>query len=284
MKKQYVIPMFACMMLLMAGMVMAADTPTLNTPAASAEISGATYTVNVTLDSNTLSITNATFYYKTSSGSWTEIANVENTTADQTEWTTTFDSTALVDQTGMTFNVTMANATATIADDTSATVVIDNGDPTAAFSSGTTADLFSILTTDTFTVGSAADSTIGISNCTVTMNGVTSDITDVTANACDDTSFSPSTFSITTDGDYTYTLTVTDANSDTDVTSSRTLNVLVAPGGGANSGSSTDTNPDDATVQDGDDSSTSEPGAIARFFKGIRDTIKKVIDAIVFWK
>lgn len=128
------------MSILMMGIVMAANTPTLNTPAASKYTSGSAYVVNVTLDTNTLNITNATFYYKTLTGGWTLIGDVVNTTANRLEWSTTFDTTSIVDQEGMTFNVTMTNASADpipVSADTSLTVKNNNGNPSATFSSST---------------------------------------------------------------------------------------------------------------------------------------------------
>jgi len=235
------------LVLFLIGIVSAAGNEvTLLTPAASETISGATYILNSSVDTNTLNLTNATYYYSIDGTTWVYITSLLNTTSELI-FNTTWDSTGVVDSIGLTFNVTIANESGVVTTGTSATVNIDNGEPTATWASSSPANDFNILNMDTFTAALDADSTIGIENCTVTINSQTQSITGV-GEACSATYNLRSSFEVTTAGTYAWTITAIDANGNETASSSRNLKVLITPGGGS-SGTSADVSDGNGLVQ-----------------------------------
>lgn len=281
MKKTLLLVMLS--LVLFTGLVSAANTVTLITPAASESISGTSYFLNATLDSNSLTLNNATFYYRLSGGSWVEISSIVNETA--ISFNITFDTTALIDAINVSFNVTVRNATAFVTQDTSISVAIDNGNPTATLSSGSLADNSDLIKgITTFTMGLDADSTIGINNCTISFGGNLVQIAAV-GNQCNATMLTNANFSVTDLTFYTVFVTARDANGDETNSVSRTFK-LTDPGGtggGSSGGSSSTTTTQDDTKEDistgassvsGADS-TSKDNIFSRFFSWLKNIFSR---------
>lgn len=96
--------------LLSTSFVSAANAVTLVTPAASSNISGTTYVLNATLDTNTVNLSHAWFYYIYNNGTPVTIAtHVINTTNGV--FLTTWNSATAKDGTNITFSVTVTNET-----------------------------------------------------------------------------------------------------------------------------------------------------------------------------
>ena len=263
--------------------VLGANAITLNTPAASASISGTTYILNGTLDTNTINITNATFYYKIDSGSWVEIGSVVNTTVGQLNYTYSWDTSSIVDTSNMTFNISAINTTGVqVTTDTSTGVLINNGVPTATYASTSLATATQLYLDTSFTFAVDADNTIGIENCTYYIGSTTKTVT-ASGEACS-TAYTPSSFGVTTAGDYSYLITVTDDNGNQTNTSSRTIQIY---GTNTNSGSggtgiiqsvdNTPTNIDATTgTGAGAGTTTTESNVFVRFFSAIGNFFTKL--------
>lgn len=236
MKAQKIFTMLV-MSLFLIGVVSAANTVTLYLPGNNDVISGSSYQLNASLDTNTLNLTKANFYYSTDSGStWTAIAlNVTNSTP--TNFTTTFDTTSLVDQNDTIFNVTVTNQTwVKFTENDSQGVDIDNGNPTASLSISNIHDGYKVGSGDVFTLGLSADTTIGINNCTAVFTNqndgtvVKEHNIGVSGNACSNSSLTLSNVGLTQGEIYDVLIIAEDQNGDTTNSSSRTLNVLSAAG------------------------------------------------------
>ena len=228
--KIFLFPLFAILFL---SFVAAANTINITHPAQDASISG-TYVLSATLDTNTLNLTRANFYYYDTS--WHLIAaNVSNitTTMFNYSWVTT----AFVDVNNWVINVTVSNQTYAIqTTDNSTGVDIDNGDPTASWSSTSISNNYDILGTTTFTLGLSADSTIGISSCTIfCTDAVNSTIyvttTTTSGNACSNTTLTPAGFPLAPARAYNCLVEAIDGNSDKTNSSSRLLTYKVAETG-----------------------------------------------------
>lgn len=276
------ISLFFILVILSIGMVSAANAISMS-PISSTSISG-TVSINTTLDSNTLQITNVTFYYRNdTSGSWIEIGTVNNITSNQTSFNTTWDSTAVVDGNNYELNASMINITGDLlTSDVAISMILDNGLPTASYGSSSVATNTYVATTDSFTLAIAADSTIGISNCTFTINGVDV-IVPTSSNACSSSLTAFSNFSISKIEDYTYTLTATDGNGNTTTTSSRILR-MKNPTGGGDSGSTTNIFNQGTKTEIKEVVSVAKEGffkgmsnKISDFFKGIGDFFRRMI-------
>jgi hypothetical protein len=209
-------------------LILAANSVTLDSPAANEEMVGA-FILNASVDTNTERLENATFYYKVTGGSWTLIAEVSNYT--DTDFNYTWDTTGIVDALNMIIAVNVTNSTHTFnTSDTSTGVDIDNGVPTATHSSISLADSGKVTIDADFTLGIDADSTIGIQNCTFWVGSNSLDVT-ATSNACSH-SVTTGNFSITAAGYYNYTITARDANGNETNTSSRRIEIVPLGGGG----------------------------------------------------
>lgn len=230
----YNVLLVSVLLVLSMMMVSAADTITLINPAQDASISGSTYILNATLDSNTLNLTSAEFFYDDGSSN-TSIAIVTNVT--NTLFNTTWDTTAINDVDDLTVwvNVTdYVGAAETM--DSSTGVDIDNGNPTAGFSSATIHNNAQKYETQIFTIGLAADNTIGISSCIIFLtdrdtSSVTSATTTTSANACSNTTLSPSALSLVAGHGYNFLVQATDGNGDQTNSSSRIIGFVVQEDG-----------------------------------------------------
>ena len=114
------------MLLFVVGIAQATVTTTLNTPAAGARISGATYVLNCSATADDYAdgtnLTQAEFLYGTTS------IGTNTTEANATEWTLIWDSTAVADHIAdITCTVTDSNSTTD--DDVNADCIIDNTVP-----------------------------------------------------------------------------------------------------------------------------------------------------------
>lgn len=222
---------FGLFLLFSMPLILADNTVTLETPAASAGITG-TYVLNATVDTNSLNLTNATFYYKITGGSWILIASVKNQSGLSFNYT--WVSTGIVDAENAVFNVTIQNESTgkgVITEDTSTGVDVDNGFPTATLSSSSLADNAKVtISSGVFDFSIDADSTIGITNCTFWIGSSSLNI-DSSGNACSDSVLTTNNFSGLSAGYYDYLITATDNNANKTNSSTRTIE-LVAQGGG----------------------------------------------------
>ena len=111
-----------------------AFTATLNTPAALEDSVRGTYVLNATISDADVSVLNCTFYALSSSTANSTYvvlnATVTNTSTNQTEFTTNWESTAVEDASDYSFKVMCYNATNT-STGTNGGIEIDNGVPTA---------------------------------------------------------------------------------------------------------------------------------------------------------
>src|SRR3972149_8424535 len=149
-------------------LISAVNTVTLNLPAQDASISGATYILSASLDTNDFNLTNGTFFYSNGASNVT-IGSTANGTA--TVFNLTWDTTTIVDVDNYVLWVNITNSTYsgdyTGSLDSSTGVDIDNGNPTVTLSSNHFSDLTNVRKSQTFTVAGNADSTIGVSSCVV---------------------------------------------------------------------------------------------------------------------
>jgi len=260
------------------GFISSANTITLDAPAADAMIDG-TYSVNSSLDTNSLNITYVTFYYKIGTGSWVTIGSTTNTTVAQLPFNKTFDTTSIVDDNDLTFNATAYNETSAVTSDTSTGVDINNGVPTATISSATFTDNLALVTGTTFVFGIDADATIGIDSCiayftnTVSSAVISQAVTPV-SNACS-LSTTPTTQTLSINQAYNVLMEAVDGNTNRTNSSSRKLIVTPASAGGSGQEGVVD--------QEQDTREPSEIGKIG-FFQAIGDFFRNLWDKIIFWK
>jgi len=275
MKKMLILLWFG--ILLCLPIILAANTVTLVTPAQDASISGSTYKLNATLDTNTLNLTRATFYYDTGSANVTIANNVSNFSA--TSFNVTWDTTGIVDVNNYVIWVNVTNETGVPqTTDSSTGVDIDNGNPTATWSSSSIVNNQQTLGSDSLTFGLAADSTIGISSCSIictdaTNSSVSSTGTTVSANACTN-STTLASFPLPSKRAYNCVVQATDGNGDKTNSTSRLLTYIVAESGGSAPSSRAGTL--NSIVSGGASASSS-------FFTGVADFFKLVWDTITFW-
>jgi len=260
--------------LLLISCVTAANAITLDLPAESATMSTATQYLNASLDSNDHEIENISFYYRpvSGTGTWTLIGYAENTTNAQTTFNATWDATGVIDNNNSEINATASDvANAHVSTDSSVKVIIDNGDPTAAWSTASVASGIKLGKIATFTAAINADNTIGITNCTIFLgSGTAQDMTAV-GNACT-ASYTAEDFSISDNGIYDMIITATDANADTTNTSTRTFEVILPAGGGIVLYN--EVIEDDGAIEDG--IIPSEKNIITRILDKIIEFFKKI--------
>ena len=133
MEKRYLLLVFSVLVLVSFLVnVNAAVAVTLRT-ANYSNISGS-YLLNATLTDLTANVSNVSFYYQAFGGStWTLISTVTNTTYNQTNFTYTWDTTAVTEGRNYTLNVTVLNytgATENATYNSTVSVTIDNTAPT----------------------------------------------------------------------------------------------------------------------------------------------------------
>lgn len=219
------------------GVVAAANTPTLDFPAQDASISGSSYNLSVSLDTNTKQYKNATFFYDDGSSNTTIGTNVSDGES-ATEFNYTWDTTALVDVDDYVIwaNITNQTGDATLVRDASTGVDIDNGNPTSSFSSSSFSDNLHLVKDTNFTSAIDADSSIGISSCNLYFTNENSVVekkqsVSATANACS-TSTTAETLGLSVNEAYTVVMEATDGNGNSTNSSSRTLVVTPSAAGG----------------------------------------------------
>ncbi|MBU1027937.1 MAG: hypothetical protein KKF48_02730 [Nanoarchaeota archaeon] len=269
--KNKVIPLiFSIMLLVSLSFISSANTITLITPAQDGEVSGS-YVLNATLDTNTFNITSATFFYYDGSSNVT-IGTTTNQTP--TNFNYTWVSTALVDVNNYVIWVNCTNQTGLLTSaDSSTGVDIDNGNPTASFSTASFSDNTAMVSTTSLVFGLTADSTIGISSCigyftSADSGTVTTTSMTTSANACTNTS-TPSTLSLGINEVYSVTIQATDGNGDQTNATARTLRITPASGGGGGGGSSA---VKQSIIGDGD--TTTSGNVISNFFNSIINWFK----------
>jgi hypothetical protein len=225
-------------------LVSSANAVTLVTPAESESVSGATYVLNATMDSQTGYLNESTWFYDDGSANNTIATAVANYSA--LLFNTTWDSTGVVDIDSLTFwvNVTDVDG-ATYTMDSSTGAKVDNGNPTATLSSATFTDNTALVTGTSFTVGIDADSTIGISSCKVYYtstldSSTTTESVDASGNACSTTT-TPTTLGLSINEAYEVRMEATDGNTNSTNATMRTLRVTPGSAGGGGGGSSSST-------------------------------------------
>lgn len=266
---------------LFMSLITAQSVVTLDAPATDAVITGSTANLSASLNNNGDNVTTLRFYYRNDShtGGWTLIDSVSNTSAQQIAFNITWDTTAFWDDNNIEFNVTAENSSGNIILTTglAANISIDNGLPTATYSSDSLEQYGSFnIQGGSFLLGLVADNTIGITNCTVTINSNVITMT-ATDNVCS-LSLLASNFSITTAGEYTYTIDAIDANNNHTNTTTRQFNAYLLTGGGGGGGeepseeiAQEETDPF-ASIASGRDFKTS----ISDFFGGIMDFFRRL--------
>ncbi|MEK6878702.1 MAG: hypothetical protein AABY22_03795 [Nanoarchaeota archaeon] len=218
-----------------------------NTPNSTNIIGGSAFILNATLDTNTNNLTIMRFYYRNNSdsGAWTLINSVTNTSAQQTHYQLSWDTTTFWDDMNIELNVTGENVTGVVTTvDNVWNVSIDNGVPTASFASNNAQQFQSFQSSQPLTLGLAADNSRGIANCTIRMNNgrnVTSSNGVNRGDSCFNGTVMASDFSITTAGEYTYTILAYDDNSNSTASSSRQLTIYF-PGSGSSGGGGASSN------------------------------------------
>lgn len=219
---------------LLVGCIAAANTITLDTPAANGITSTTSQYLNSSLDSNDHSIENISFYYRPVSGTgvWTLIGYTVNTTNAQTTFNSTWDTTSFIDATNYELNATASDITnAHISTDSSTGVKIDNGDPTATWSTSSVTNAMKTGKSVPFTAAIDADNTIGITNCTIFLGSGTAQNMTGSGNACS-ASYTAEDFGITANGIYNMIIMATDANANSTNTSTRTFEIVTPTSGG----------------------------------------------------
>jgi len=232
MKSKNILGLFLVLSLFMfASFVSAANTVTLITPAANARANTTTQLLNATLDTNSLNLTIAEFFY-TAAGVNTTIATVTNSTA--LNFNTTWDTSAIDDINNIVVWVNITNNTYTNdftgSMDSSTGVDIDNGFPTATLTSSSIQSVYTAASDDYFTFGLNADNTIGISSCLayftdVETSAVSSYSISASGNACSSTSLVPATIGLTKGQTYNSLIQATDGNGNQTNSSVRILKV-----------------------------------------------------------
>lgn len=228
------------------GLVSAANTVNITAPLSDNITLSGTITITTELDSNSIDLGNATFYYKIDTGSWVQIGSqVVNVSANQTLFNTTWATTSIVDTSNMTINVTITTAAgASATSDASTNVSIDNGNPTASLSTSSLSAGTQLYLDTAFTLGLAADNTIGIESCTyyfTNSNGtITSSSVAASGEACSQT-YTANNASLL-GGDYSYVIQATDDNADATNSSSRSISIFNTNTLGGGGGSSTTEN------------------------------------------
>lgn len=210
--------------------VSAANVLTLNTPAKADSISGTSYVLNASLDTNTLQYNTSTFYYQVSGiGANITITTVFNTSA--TEFNTTWNTASIIDDGNITVWVNVTNGTGTVAIDGSTNVQIDNGNPTATFAIDNFHDGYRAAKNDIFKLSLAADNSRGIYFCNTTFINTRDNslvkITEMTVsgNACSNTTITPNGL-LTAGESYLVRIEAIDDNGDKTNSSSRILKYL----------------------------------------------------------
>jgi hypothetical protein len=213
-------------------MVSALSVVTLTTPAADASISGSTQMLNATLDSSDGTVYNVSLYYMApGTSTWTLIATVQNDSANDIMFNTTWDTTAFVDDDDYILNATAREIDNSVnSTDNNTGIDIDNGNPTSALAANHIHDGYKVGTGDTFQVAIDADATIGISSCiafaTNTGNStVLAQSISASGNACS-TSYTPATFGFVQGETYTLAVQATDGNGDNINSSTRSIKYM----------------------------------------------------------
>lgn len=205
----------------------------LQTPAASATVSG-TYQLNASLnEAENCNSSNATFYYRTySQTTWTVIKTI-TTSGTNSSFNTTWDSTGIVDDSDMVFSVNVSNLTSAggvsnFKTDTSTGVDVDNGNPTSTLGNSMINDNYKVRKGNPFTLVINADSTIGIDNCTFFFMNIrtgagTTYSQATSSNACSNTTGTPDGYGLTKGENYNVYVCAYDGNNDGTNSSSRLL-------------------------------------------------------------
>lgn len=232
-RHKIVIPILSLLVILSLGLVAAATSVRIDQPAAGAEISGSV-SIGATII-EFVNATNATAYYRLGAGAWTLIEN--NQTVYNASWVNfTWDTTAFQDASlaaeDFDINVTVWNTTSRASEDevdTNEGIDINNGNPTCTYTSATPVDQAFIPSV--FNMGTDADLTIGIHNCTLTINSVATDV-DAVSDACTFSDQARTTYALTNHRSYTYDITAYDGNGDSTACTTRTAKVQFGGGSG----------------------------------------------------
>ncbi|MEK6880673.1 MAG: hypothetical protein AABY22_13735 [Nanoarchaeota archaeon] len=223
--KIFILPILFIFIILM---VSAANTVTLNLPAANQSVSGS-YVLSASLDTNSFNLTNGTFFYDTGTANVT-IGITANDSA--TQFNFTWATTGIVDVDNYVIWVNITNNTNrefTGGFDASTGVDIENGAPTTTLASNHFSDLTNVRNDSTFTVAADADSTRGVSSCVVYFVSTRTAITDNASTIAPSSNACSTTYTVSTIGglqggeSYNVFLEYADGNSNKTNSSSRVL-------------------------------------------------------------
>ena len=232
-------------LLLSLSFISAANTLTFNTPVTGGDVSTDTQVVNASLDTNTLSIMNVSYWYAiaTAPTTWIFIKNVSLIGNKTDNFNITWDASSAtlgVDDNYYVLNATAWNTTDYVTGD-NISINLNNGNPTATLSSSTIHNNYIAGKDDPFVIGLAADSTIGISFCNAsfinTRNSSIVKITELTvsSNACSNTTVRAN--GLLAEGEsYLMSVEATDGNNDKINSSTRLLKVTTSAGAPAQVG------------------------------------------------
>ena len=225
------------------GLVSSANTLVFNLPNATVQqnMSGATWKLNASFDTNDESLGNITYWYRLAvgTGAWTLINNVTQIGNATDNYNVTWTISGLgVDRQNIEINATARNTTETSVVSLiskNVTVHLDNGDPTATISSNSFVDNTNVIRNTSFTFG-VADATIGISSCLLSFtnqanNTIITQSVSAVSNNCSYLT-DASSMSLAIDEKYNVRMEATDGNGDKANSSARAIKVTVASGGG----------------------------------------------------
>jgi len=263
------------------GLVSSANTLVFNLPNATVQqnMSGATWKLNASFDTNDESLGNITYWYRLAvgTGAWTLINNVTQIGNATDNYNVTWTISGLgVDRQNIEINATARNFTNDFNSFQSknVTVHLDNGDPTATISSNSFVDNTNVIRNTSFTFG-VADATIGISSCNLYFTNqanntiITQAVTAVSNNCSYLTD--ASSMSLAIDEKYNVRMEATDGNGDKANSSARAIKVTVASGGGGGGSAVKQTILGD---ESGTGAGTSIGQAISNFVNGIINFFK----------
>ena len=228
------LPLFLLGIVFLFPLISGANTLTINIPSADTLISG-TQVITGDLDTNTLNVTNAWFNLMFENGTNVTLALYQFNVTD-TQFNFSFVTSDFVDDGVITLWATASNETPTSAINTTAYLTgisIDNGNPTATFSSASANYGYRAKLTETLTYGADADNSIGISSCRVIFtnkedNTIVDTGTTLTGYACANTSIVLNDIGLSKGGIYDVVIQATDGNGNRTNTT-RTLSILTNP-------------------------------------------------------
>lgn len=276
--KQKIPILVGILFLLSIALVSAGSGVRVSSPILNEQISGS-YIIDANLTDNKLgNITQVIFAYRENTGAFTTLATVDNATPHDLNFSYTWVTTGVQDDSNITIQVNTTNSSGQI-DDSNATltgIVINNGAPTATLSSAHTSSTQKFYTDDEIVVGIAEDTTIGIDNCSYwftssTGTTVTSSIS-ASGDACSAV-FTPNNISLTKGANYNLLMQVFDGNNNA-TNSSSVTNLEIYTTDSTSSNSNYDPYAEDEQTQETQEDTSNLISAKS----GVSAVTKKVVD------